>query len=125
MSDLLQQKIEAKLARLAEQSLVRRRQVVNQVISSEGSQIYVDDKAYINFSSNDYLGLAHQPFMAAAFHLASDQYGVGSGSSPLVTGYQPIHQDLEQCLCDMTGHEAAILFSSGFSANHGLIDRVV
>ena len=121
MPELLQQKIDAKLSRLTEQSLVRRRMVVDQITHSQGSNIVIADNRYINFSSNDYLGLANQTFMADALVKASTEYGVGSGASPLVTGYHRVHQQLEQVLCEITGHEAAMLFSSGFSANHGLI----
>ncbi len=121
MPELLQKKIDAKLPRLSEQSLVRRRFLVDQTTYSQGNNIIVCGRNYINFSSNDYLGLAKQAFMTDALIAASSEHGVGSCASPLVTGYHQIHKQLEQTLCDMTGHEAAMLLSSGFSANHGLM----
>ncbi|MBM7070566.1 8-amino-7-oxononanoate synthase [Shewanella sp. 202IG2-18] len=121
MPQLLHNKIESKLASLAEQSLLRQRNVVECSQQSSDGTITVDNKRYINFSSNDYLGLASHYNEAEALGSASHTLAVGSGASPIVTGYQDIHRELEQELCKVTGHEAAILFSSGFSANHGLI----
>ncbi|WP_144206916.1 aminotransferase class I/II-fold pyridoxal phosphate-dependent enzyme [Shewanella donghaensis] len=75
----------------------------------------------IDFSHNDYLGLANDPEMIAAIHAGAIKYGVGSKASPLVSGYSDAHLKLEQRLCDITGHEAGLLFCSGFSANQALI----
>ena len=75
----------------------------------------------LNFASNDYLGLSRAPEVIAALQQGAAQYGVGSTASPLVCGYSAAHHQLERALCDVTGAEAAILFSSGFSANTALI----
>ncbi|MDO6774302.1 MULTISPECIES: 8-amino-7-oxononanoate synthase [unclassified Shewanella] len=75
----------------------------------------------IDFSHNDYLGLANDPEMIAAIHAGAIKYGVGSKASPLVSGYSEAHLKLEQGLCELTGHEAGLLFCSGFSANQALI----
>ena len=121
MPHLLQNKIERKLRSLSEQSLLRKRKVVKHTQLNANCMITVDDKEYINFSSNDYLGLTTQNIEAEILNSAYDLLAVGSGASPVVTGYHHIHKRLEQKLCQVTGHEAAILFSSGFSANHGLM----
>lgn len=75
----------------------------------------------INFASNDYLGLAKAPALIEALYQGAKYYGVGSGASPLVTGYLTPHKALEDKLCELTGHEAGLLFCSGFSANQALI----
>ncbi|CAM4204758.1 8-amino-7-oxononanoate synthase [Shewanella livingstonensis] len=77
--------------------------------------------ATIDFSHNDYLGLAHEPALAQALYVGALQYGVGSRASPLVSGYNQAHLTLEQRLCELTGHQACMLFSSGFSANSALM----
>ncbi len=79
------------------------------------------DRHYVNFSSNDYLGLAADPELALAWQEGLDIYGCGSGASPLVTGFSHAHLKLEQALCDWLEYDRAILFSSGFSANQALL----
>ncbi|WP_152431669.1 8-amino-7-oxononanoate synthase [Vibrio aquimaris] len=78
-------------------------------------------KSHINFSSNDYLGLAADKTLSQAWQRGIDLYGNGSGASPLVTGFSIAHADLEASLCDWLGFERAILFSSGFSANQAVL----
>lgn len=77
--------------------------------------------AMVDFSHNDYLGLAHEPALVQALYAGAQQYGVGSRASPLVSGYNQAHFALEQRLCELTGHQACMLFSSGFSANNALM----
>ncbi|WOT03867.1 8-amino-7-oxononanoate synthase [Shewanella youngdeokensis] len=81
----------------------------------------VDDLPYINFSSNDYLGLSRSDTVIDALQKGAQAFGVGSASSPLVVGYSQTHQQLEQVLCQATGHQSALLFSSGFCANNALM----
>ncbi|WP_285162843.1 8-amino-7-oxononanoate synthase [Shewanella goraebulensis] len=75
----------------------------------------------IDFSHNDYLGLANAAEMVDAVTQGATIYGVGSKASPLVSGYSQAHLQLEQRLCELTGHEAGLLFCSGFSANQALV----
>ncbi len=75
----------------------------------------------LNFSSNDYLGLANDQDLVKAWQNGLDKYGVGSAASPLVTGFSSAHQMLENELCDWLGYSRAILFSSGFSANQAVL----
>jgi 8-amino-7-oxononanoate synthase len=77
--------------------------------------------AYINFSSNDYLGLASDPELVSVWQQGLSLYGCGSGASPLVTGFSPAHLQLEQSLCEWLGFDRAVLFGSGFSANQALL----
>lgn len=78
-------------------------------------------QSLIDFAGNDYLGLANCDEIAQATVAALAQTACGSGASPLVNGYSAEHKALEQALCERTGHEAALLFCSGFSANQALI----
>ena len=75
----------------------------------------------VDFSHNDYLGLASSTELAQALYQGALTYGVGSKASPLVSGYGEAHQLLEQKLCAITGHQACMLFCSGFSANSALM----
>ncbi len=107
----LAQRIKATLEQLHTTGLLRQRRV-----NGLGSQSKV-----IDFSHNDYLGLSREPALAQALYQGAQQYGVGSRASPLVSGYSVAHQQLEQRLCELTGHRACMLFSSGFSANSALM----
>ncbi|GIU48535.1 8-amino-7-oxononanoate synthase [Shewanella sairae] len=88
---------------------------------SQSNYFEVDALPYVNFSSNDYLGLSTSAALIEALHQGARDFGVGSTASPLVVGYSEAHVKLEQALCDATGHEAALLFCSGFSANSALM----
>ncbi|MDB2385931.1 8-amino-7-oxononanoate synthase [Shewanella sp.] len=119
-ASLLQIRVVKTNQSLANQGLLRKRVSVT-LDATQKKGIKVDDLPYINFSSNDYLGLSNAPEVIDALHQGAQHYGVGSGSSPLVVGYTQAHQQLEQALCDATNHEAALLFCSGFTANHALM----
>jgi len=106
----LTERISNKLAVLQAAGLLRQRHV------SE-----TKPHAMVDFSHNDYLGLAHEPALVQALYAGAQQYGVGSRASPLVSGYNQAHFALEQRLCELTGHQACMLFSSGFSANNALM----
>ncbi|WP_391528891.1 8-amino-7-oxononanoate synthase [Photorhabdus akhurstii] len=99
-------------------SLWRQRQV-NQ--KSDGRFLYTVDDKYLNFSSNDYLGLSANSAVIAAWQRGAEQYGVGSGGSGHIAGYTEAHQLLEQQLADWLGYPKALLFISGYSANQGVI----
>ena len=93
--------------------------------SPQGAEVLVDGQRYLNFCSNDYLGLANHPEVIAAFQSAANQYGVGSGASHLVVGHSRVHHELEEALADFTGRPRALLFSSGYQANMGTINALV
>lgn len=76
-------------------------------------------------SSNNYLGLATHPDLIQAAVLATEQYGVGSGASRLVSGTLPPHDHLERALADFQGTESALLFGSGYLANLGIIPSLI
>lgn len=96
----------------AEQLLLRKRHVVQ---SATARTIMVNDKTYLNFASNDYLGFGDLTIENENINT------LGSHSSALVTGYQLQQQALEQYLCTQLGYQAGLLFNSGFSANSSVI----
>ncbi len=81
----------------------------------------VAGRRLINFCSNDYLGLAADPRLAAAMRRAAAQHGSGAGAAHFVTGHSAEHHALEEELADFTRREAALLFSTGYMANAGVI----
>lgn len=83
-----------------------------------------NDREYLNFSSNDYLGLSHHPQIVDAWQKGAVQFGVGSGGSGHVTGYSRAHQDFEEQLAGWLGFERALLFISGYSANQAAISAL-
>ncbi|GLS82672.1 8-amino-7-oxononanoate synthase [Paraferrimonas haliotis] len=83
----------------------------------------LDEPNAINFASNDYLGLSRHADMQHALSTATD-LAIGASASPLVSGYLNVHQQLEQQLCHMTGYQQAMLFCSGFAANHCLLQTL-
>ncbi|HEY0209165.1 8-amino-7-oxononanoate synthase [Acerihabitans sp.] len=78
-------------------------------------------RRYLNFSSNDYLGLARDARVIAAWRQGAARHGVGSGGSGHVTGHSARHQALEHRLADWLGYERALLFTSGYAANQGVV----
>jgi len=93
--------------------------------SPQGAEITVDGQTYLNFCSNDYLGLANHPEVVASFQNAADEYGVGGGASHLVNGHSAAHHALEDALAEFTGRTRALLFSSGYMANLGVISALL
>ncbi|MFC3185326.1 aminotransferase class I/II-fold pyridoxal phosphate-dependent enzyme [Shewanella intestini] len=100
-------------------------QLVAQKKQHQLRQRKLSPQSMVDFSHNDYLGLASEPLLADALYQGARQYGVGSKASPLVSGYSSAHQALEQQLCQVTGHQACMLFSSGFSANCALMNTLL
>ena len=95
------------------------------ITSAVGNYIEVEGKQYINFSSNDYLGLANDYRLKNAAIAAIQRHGTGTTGSRLVTGHRALHDQLEQSIAALKGTEAALVFSSGYSANIGTIAALV
>lgn len=91
----------------------------------QGGEVWQGDRRLLNFSSNDYLGLATHPALIAAAQDYAQRYGVGATASRLVTGNYDIHEALEQALAQACGREAALLFSSGFQANATIVPALL
>jgi len=82
-----------------------------------GSAACIERRQIVNFSVYDYIGLAHDPEVAAAAKAAIDRYGTSAGASRLVSGEKQVHRDLEQALATFLGTPAAIVFVSGHATN--------
>jgi 8-amino-7-oxononanoate synthase len=76
------------------------------------------------FCGNDYLGLANHPDLAAALQRGADQWGLGSGAAHLVNGHSAAHHALEEELADWLGRPRALLFSTGYMANLGVVSAL-
>ncbi|GEL71069.1 8-amino-7-oxononanoate synthase [Myxococcus virescens] len=93
--------------------------------SPQGPVVRVGGETLVNFSSNDYLGLAASPTVRAAALVAVERYGVGTGASRLVVGDTAAHHRLETRLAAFERAEAVRLFNSGYAANTGIIPALV
>ena len=93
--------------------------------SPQGAWLVVDGRRVLNFSSNNYLGLANHPQVVAAAKRAMDRYGVGPAAVRTIAGTMTLHVELEQRLAAFKGVEAAITFQSGFNANLATIPALV
>ncbi|MHB1040414.1 MAG: aminotransferase class I/II-fold pyridoxal phosphate-dependent enzyme, partial [Desulfobacteria bacterium] len=101
-----------------------RRQLLRRLVPSSGRAPALavrDGREYVDFSSNDYLGLSSHPALVAAAREALDRYGVGSGASRLMSGDLAIHHELEDSVAVFKGSEAALVFNSGYQANTGIV----
>ncbi|MEW6727753.1 MAG: 8-amino-7-oxononanoate synthase [Pseudomonadota bacterium] len=116
------QRLRQRLAERHAANLYRRPRVVE---GPSMPQRVVDGRPVLSFCSNDYLGLASHPQVIAAFKRGADEYGVGSGAAHLVNGHTRAHQALEEELAAFTGRERALLFSTGYMANLGVIGALV
>src|ERR1700709_1917552 len=109
----MQRSIEAQLADLKSRSLLRRLRPID---SPQQTVVQSGGRELVNFSSNDYLGLATEPLLREAAKKAIDEFGVGAGASRLICGTQSPHVALQQNLADHKRKRAALTFSSGYAA---------
>jgi len=109
---------ESDLDRLARGSLLRE---VRDRSSPQGPRIVIKGREYLNFSSNDYLGLSNHPSVAAGAREALERYGAGPGAARLLAGGTELHGRLEGRLAALKGAASALLFSSGYAANLGAL----
>lgn len=112
------QAIRTRLRKLRAGNLLRVRHALH---SPQGATIRVGQQQYVNFSSNDYLGLANDPRLVRVLRAAVGRYGVGSGASPLVCGRSRAHEQLEQAVAEHLQRARALVFSSGYLANLAVI----
>lgn len=110
------------LAQRQRQGLYRQRQVLD---NAQGPVVRIGGRAFLNFCSNDYLGLAAHPDVVAALRHGASEYGAGSGASHLVCGHSAAHQALEEALAEFTGRSRALLYSSGYAANTGVLTALL
>jgi len=90
----------------------------------DDKHLVIDGKKLLNFAGNDYLGLANHPDVKRAFAAAANEFGLGSTSSPLFSGYSRPHQTLEEAFATFLGRDRAILFNSGYHANLAIMTTI-
>ncbi len=118
----MQHSISNALTQLEQNHLKRVRRIVT---SPQGALVQLQSNDHptelLSFASNDYLGLANHPRLKAAFVEGIERYGVGAGASHLVSGHMSSHHDFEQQIAQFFEAESALLFSSGYAANLGIL----
>ncbi len=116
-------------ADLTEQLRVREKEGLKRYRQTlEGPQttrITIADREYLAFCSNDYLGLANHPELIQSVCKGAQQYGVGAGASHLINGHSSAHHELEDALADFSNFPRALLFSTGYMANMGVVTALV
>jgi len=110
--------IDDELASWSRQGLMRSLKPVDRSLREHG-------RPCLDFSTNDYLGLAAHPRLVSAACRATETYGWGAGASPLVSGWSPAHEALVERLARFEGTEAAVLFPTGYAANLATIAALV
>ena len=93
--------------------------------SPQQPHMTINGEKFLTFCSNDYLGLANHPDILNAFKQAADKYGIGSGAAHLINGHSIEHQLLEEELAEFTGRDRALLFSTGYMANLGVVNALM
>src|SRR5438128_7640341 len=111
----------SRLDALARRSLLRRLRTID---SAPGPEVELEGHRILLFSSNNYLDLATHPKVTEAAMNAIRRYGVGAGASRLISGTFPPHCELEERLAAFKRAEAALVFSTGYQANLGLIQTL-
>ena len=109
------------LERLRAAHLYRSRRVLD---GPQGPHARIDGRAMLAFCSNDYLGLAAEPRLIAALAEGAARYGAGAGAAHLISGHSEAHRRLEEALAAFTGRPRALLFSTGYMANLGVISAL-
>ncbi len=118
----LEQELESRLLEIRDSGLWRE---LRQVDSPAGPRLVLAGRPLLNLSSNDYLGLARHPELLEAAAKAVADFGAGSGASRLISGSLAPHHRLEGCLAEFKRCEAALSFSSGYSAALGTITAML
>jgi 8-amino-7-oxononanoate synthase len=118
----LDAELAGELDALAAEGLARRRRVVEK--TGPAHHVRVDGRRCVAFCSNDYLGLAGDERVAAALRAGARDWGTGAGAAHLVTGHTALHHELECALAAFTGRPRALLFSTGYMANLGVVSAL-
>ena len=113
--------IEEELRTIKAASLYR---TLRRVENDQGPTLRLDGRKVVNFSSNNYLGLANHPALAEAAKEAIDRYGSGAAASRLISGNMALHEELENRIAEFKGAEAALVFNSGFQVNTGILSTL-
>ncbi len=114
--------LKPELERREREHLYRRRRMLS---GPQGPELVMGRRKMLSFCSNDYLGLANHPKVITALRKGAHKYGVGSGAAHLVSGHSKAHHTLEEELAEFTNRPRALLFSTGYMANLGVITALM
>jgi 8-amino-7-oxononanoate synthase len=113
--------MQARLDNYCKNNLIRHESLV---IARDQNTIEIEGIKYLNFASNDYLGLTMHPKVVAAFIQGAKEFGFGSGSATAITGYYSVQRTLEEKFAEYLQRERTILFNSGYHANIGVLSTL-
>ncbi len=116
-----QQLLDRDLADRAKGSLLRSRRLAKAI---DAVHVEIDGKCFVNFASNDYLGLTHHPRMISVAERSLRDHGAGSGAAGLISGYTPSHARAEASIATLKGTAASVLLPSGYQANHAAVQTI-
>lgn len=119
---LMQHRIQQRLQQQHAHQRYRQRSLLT---GPQSAQTTLGQQAVVNFSANDYLGLANHPKIIRALQQGAEKWGVGAGAAHLVSGHLSPHEDLEQALASLTNRPRALLFSTGYMANLAVISSLM
>lgn len=114
--------LEAQLQQRRQQGLYRSRRIQE---GMQGVELVLDGQPCLAFCSNDYLGLAHHPEVIRASQSGAQTFGAGSAASHLINGHARIHHQLEEALAEFVQRQRALLFSTGYMANLGVMGALL
>jgi 8-amino-7-oxononanoate synthase len=114
--------LKSELDALNREGLLRKPRVISAI---DGARVKIDGKWFVSFCSNDYLGLAQHPALKQAMIDATRRFGAGAGSARLLSGTTTLHQQLEQTIARFKPADDALLFTSGYAANLGVITTLI
>lgn len=120
-------KLHDKIAQFTEAAAARERGIYpffRPIESGQDTEVIIDGKRVLMFGSNSYLGLTNHPAIKEASKKAIDKYGTGCAGSRFLNGTLDIHIELENRLASYVGKEAAVLFSTGFQVNLGVLSSI-
>lgn len=110
------------LDKLNKEGLLRKPRIIS---ATKSSRVKIDNRWYISFCSNDYLGLTQSSEVKNAMVQATKKFGAGSGAARLLAGTTSLHNTLEQELAGFKRTDDALLFTSGYAVNLGVITTLI
>ncbi|MEW6025731.1 MAG: 8-amino-7-oxononanoate synthase [Planctomycetota bacterium] len=115
-------RLQEEMTELNREGLLRKPRVISDI---DGVRVKIEGRWYVSFCSNDYLGLAQHPALKQAMIKATKEFGAGAGAARLLSGTTTLHHQLEREIARFKQADDALLFTSGYAANLGVITTLV